>query len=140
MNPEDDGRVVRPSRWDSEESQEVRRCVFKWAQATRTPSLTMNRIEKAWELENHDGISIYSDISSFDGSRTHDIMEDFDEEYTPENPTISGPTLRSIPMVPGEVNVECNSLIDVYRVELKNTIYEDIKSTSSLMRQPELIN
>jgi len=38
-------------------------------------------------------------------------------------------------MVPGEVNVEYNSLIDVYRVELKNTIYEDIKSTSSLMRR-----
>ena len=53
----------------------------------------------------------------------------------PENPTISEPTLRSIPMVPGEVNVECNSLIDVYRVELKNTIYEDIKSTSGLMRR-----
>jgi hypothetical protein len=41
------------------------------------------------ELENHDGISIYSDISSFDGSRTQDMMEDFDEEYTPENPTIN---------------------------------------------------
>ena len=62
-------------------------------------------------------------------------MEDFDEEYTPVNPTISEPTLRSITMVPGEVNVEYNSLIDVYRVELKNTIYEDIKSTSSLMRR-----
>lgn len=48
----------------------------------------------------------------------------------PENPTISEPTLRSITMVPGEVNVEYNSLIDVYRVELKNTIYEEIKSTS----------
>jgi uncharacterized protein YneF (UPF0154 family) len=61
----------------------------------------MNQIEKAWELENHDGISIYSDISSFDGSRTQDMMEDFDEEYTPENPTINEPTLRSITMVPG---------------------------------------
>ena len=38
-------------------------------------------------------------------------------------------------MIPGEVNVEYNSLIDVYRVELKNTIYEDIKSTSGLMRR-----
>jgi hypothetical protein len=38
-------------------------------------------------------------------------------------------------MIPGEVNVEYNSLIDVYRVELKNTIYENIKSTSSLMRR-----
>jgi hypothetical protein len=63
------------------------------------------------------------------------MMEDFDEEYTPENPTINEPTLRSITMVPGEVNIEYNSLIDVYRVELKNTIYEDIKSTSSLMRR-----
>jgi hypothetical protein len=79
----------------------------------------VNQIEKAWELENHDGISIYSDISSFDGSRTHDIMEDFDEEYSTENPTISEPTLRSTTMVPGEVNVEYNSLIHVYRVELK---------------------
>jgi hypothetical protein len=56
------------------------------------------------------------------------MMEDFDEEYTPENPTINEPTLRSITMVPGEVNIEYNSLIDVYnnslidvyRVELKN--------------------
>jgi hypothetical protein len=62
-------------------------------------------------------------------------MEDFDEDYTPENPPISEPTLRSIPMIPDEVNVEYNSLIDVYIVELKNTIYEDIKSTSSLMRR-----
>jgi hypothetical protein len=67
----------------------------------------MNQIEKAWELENHDGISIYSDISCFDGSRTQDMMEDFDEEYTPENPTINEPTLRSITMVPGEVNNWC---------------------------------
>jgi hypothetical protein len=94
----------------------------------------MHQIEKA-ELENHDGISIYSNISSFDGSRTHDIMEDFDEEYTPENPANNEPTLRSITMVAGEENVEYNSLIDVYRVELKNTIYENIKSTSSLMRR-----
>ena len=64
-------------------------------------------------------------VSRFDGSRKHDIMEDFDEEYTPENPTISEPTLRSTTMVPGEVNVEYDSLIHVYRVELKNTIYED---------------
>ena len=64
-------------------------------------------------------------------------MEDFDEEYTPppENSTISKPTLRSTTVIPGEVNVEYNSLIDVYRVELKNTIYEDIKSTSRLMRR-----
>ena len=95
----------------------------------------MNQIEKAWKLGNHDGISIYSDISSFDGSRTEDMMEDFDEEYTPENPTINEPTLRSITMVPGEVNIEYNSLIDVYRVELKNIIYEDIKSTNRLMRR-----
>lgn len=135
VNPEDYRRVVRPSHWESEEAQEARRCILKWAQAARKPSLTMNQIEKAWELENHDGISIYSDISSFDGSRTQDMMEDFDEEYTPENPTINEPTLRSITMVPGEVNIEYNSLIDVYRVELKNTIYEDIKSTSSLMRR-----
>ena len=64
-------------------------------------------------------------VSRFDESRKHDIMEDFDEEYTPENPTISEPTLRSTTMVPGEVNVEYDSLIHVYRVELKNTIYED---------------
>jgi hypothetical protein len=51
----------------------------------------------------------------------------------PENSTISKPTLRSTTVIPGEVNVEYNSLIDVYRVELKNTIYEDIKSTSRLM-------
>jgi hypothetical protein len=87
-----------------------RRCILKWAQAARKPSLTMNQIEKAWKLENHDGISIYSDISSFDGSRTQVMMEDFDEEYTPENPTINEPTLRSITMVPGEVNIEYNSL------------------------------
>jgi hypothetical protein len=55
-------------------------------------------------------------------------MEDFDEEYTTENPTISEPTLQ-------EVNVEYDSLIHVYRVELKNTIYEDIISTNSLMRR-----
>ena len=55
-------------------------------------------------------------------------MEDFDEEYTTENPTISEPTLQ-------EVNVEYDSLIHVYRVELKNTIYEDMISTSSLMRR-----
>ena len=113
VNPEDYRRVVRPCRWESEEAQKARRCVPKWAQAARTPSLTVNQIKKAWELENHDGISIYSDISSFDGSRTYDIMEDFDEEYTPENQTISEPTLRSITMVPGEVNVKYNSLIDV---------------------------
>jgi hypothetical protein len=135
VNPEDYRRVVRPSRWESEEAQEARRCILKWPQTARKPSLTVNQIEKAWELENHDGISIYSDISTFYGSRTHDIMEDFDEEYTPENPTINEPTLRSITMVPGEVNVENNSLIDVYRVELKNTIYEDIKSTRGLMRR-----
>jgi hypothetical protein len=41
------------------------------------------------------------------------MMEDFDEDYTLENPTINEPTLWSITMVPGEVN------IDVYRVELK---------------------
>ena len=74
-------------------------------------------------------------VSRFDGSRKHDIMEDFDEEYSTENPTISEPTLRSTTMVPGEVNVEYNSLIHVYRVELKNTIYKDIISTSSLMRR-----
>ena len=94
VNPEDYMRVVRPRRWESEEAQEAGRCVLQWAQAARTPSLTVNQIEKAWELENHDGISIYSDISSFDESRTHGIMEDFDEEYTPENPTISESTLR----------------------------------------------
>ena len=93
-------------------------------------------MEKVWELENHDGISICSAISSFDGSRTHDIKEDFNEEYSPENPTISEPPLRSITMVPGEVNVEyTNILIYLFRVELKNTIYEDIKSTSSLTRR-----
>ena len=32
-----------------------------------------------------------SDISSFDGSRKHAIIEDFDEEYTAENPMISEP-------------------------------------------------
>ena len=56
VNPEDYRRVVRPSHWESEEAQEARRCILKWAQAARKPLLTMNQIEKAWELENHDGI------------------------------------------------------------------------------------
>jgi len=63
VNPKDYMRVVRPSRWESEEAQEARKCVLKWAQAARRPPLTVNQIEKAWELENHRGISIYSDIS-----------------------------------------------------------------------------
>jgi len=37
----------------------------------------------------------WSDISSIDGSQIHD-MEDFVEEYAPENPTISEPSLWSI--------------------------------------------
>jgi hypothetical protein len=48
--------------------------------------INREQIEKAWELQNHDGISIYSDISSFDGSRKHAIMENFNEEYTPREP------------------------------------------------------
>jgi hypothetical protein len=63
VNSEDYRRVVRPRRWEREEAREASRCVLKWAQAARRPSLTVNQIEKAWELENHHGISAYSGIS-----------------------------------------------------------------------------
>jgi hypothetical protein len=43
-------------------------------------------------------------------------MEDLIEEYAPENPTISEPTLWSITMITREVNVEYNNHLDVYRV------------------------
>ena len=38
-------------------------------------------------------------------------------------------------MIPGEVNVEYNNQLNVYRIELNNTIYEDIKGNSRLMRR-----
>jgi hypothetical protein len=38
-------------------------------------------------------------------------------------------------MITGEVNVEYNNQLDVYRIELNNTIYEDIKGNSRLMRR-----
>ena len=65
-----------------------------------------------------------SDISSFDGSRTQDMMEDFDEEYTPENPTINEPTLRSITMVPGEVNKSCliRLMVMMWRSSMPNSL------------------
>jgi hypothetical protein len=62
-------------------------------------------------------------------------VEDSDEKYTLENPTISEPTRRTITMITGEVNVEYNNQLDVYRIELNNTIYEDIKGNSRLMRR-----
>jgi hypothetical protein len=62
-------------------------------------------------------------------------VEDSDEKYTLENPTISEPTRRTITMITGEVNVEYNNQLDVYRIELSNTIYEDIKGNSRLMRR-----
>lgn len=62
-------------------------------------------------------------------------MEDLVEEYAPENPTISESTLWSITMITGEVNVEYNNHLDVYRVELNITIYEDTKGTSNLMKR-----
>ena len=77
-------------------------------------------------------------MSSFEGSGTHHV-EDFDEEYTMDNTTISEPTRRSITMIAGEVNEEYNNQLDVYRIELNNTIYEDIKGNSRLMRRMSIL-
>jgi hypothetical protein len=56
---------------------------------------------------------------------THDV-EDSDEKYTLENPTISEPTRRTITMITGEVNVEYNNQLDVYRIELNNTLKDGV--------------